>query len=145
MKRLLALVLMAIMTVGAIVARDKVYYNDSCLPQSAKTILSRNFKSKVHHVKVDKKTFGGDEYEVVLQNGTEIDFDSDGNWKEIDCGKSGVPSSLVLKPIATYVKKNFNNSPIVKIEVDRNHYEVELLNGAELKFDRSGRFLKVDD
>ena len=97
------------------------------------------------HIKIEKHTFGGTEYDVILVNGTEVEFDSDGKWTEIDCGHNAVPAALIMKPIRDYVAKNYKGLNIVKISVERSKYEVELSNGLDLDFSRSGEFLRIDD
>lgn len=126
------------------IARDQVTRNVSALPTKAQTTISQNFKAKVNHIKIDSKVLGGKEYDVILNDGTEVEFDKDGNWKEIDCGTNAVPSGLIPKAIQNYVSTNYKGQKIVQIEVDRSKYKVELLNGVDLEFDRSGRFLRVD-
>lgn len=134
-----------ILAIAPMAARDRVYQNVNVLPATAQATLNRYFaKTPVNHIKVDKKTFGGTEYDVILNDGTQIEFDSKGNWKEIDCGSRGVPDGLVLKPITDYVKRNFKGQKIVGIDVNKNNYEIELSNGVEIQFDRAGNFKKVD-
>lgn len=146
MKKLLATLIAIILVSATAMARDVVSRNVKDLPAAAQTTLAKNFpKQKVNHIKIDKKTFGGADYDVILSNGTEIDFDSDGNWTEVDCGSQAVPSAFVLKAISDYVSKNFKGQKIVAVEKNSRSYEIELLNGTDLKFDRSGKFLKVDD
>ena len=62
----------------------------------------------------------------------------------MDCGNNAVPSSVVPKAISDYVSRNYKGQKIVELEINKNNYEVQLRNGLELKFDRSGRFLKAD-
>lgn len=146
MKKIASLLLMIVLVVGTAMARDRVSRDISVLPAAAQQVINKHFKGAgVNHIKIDSKTFGGDEYDVVLDNGTEIDFDSKGNIKEIDCGRVAVPDALVLKPIRDYVAKNFKGQKIVGMEVNRNNYEIQLYGGMELKFDRSGNFQRVDD
>lgn len=145
MKKFLAIALAAIVAVMPLAARDRVSRTATDLPTAAQTMLNKYFKGvNVSHIKIDSGLFSTD-YDVVLTDGTEIDFDSDGQWTEVDCGRKAVPEALVDKNIRYYVSKNYAGSPIVKISADRRKYEVELLNGVDLEFDRSGRFLRVDD
>lgn len=146
MKKFLCLALVALMSVAAASARDKVYRDAAILPSSAQKTLKQAFpKVAVNHVKVDTNILGKADYDVVLNNGTEIEFNSDGDWKEVDCGNSAVPAMFVLKPISNYVNSNYKGAKIVQINKDRNDYEVELSNGVDLKFDRAGKFLRIDD
>ena len=142
MKKLLLIAAFCLSAIG-LYAGKTVSYNDNVLPPNAKSTLSTYFNSKVNHIKIDKNMFGNvDEYEVILQNGTEVDFDGSGNLKEVDAGKNAVPSGLVLKEIKDYVKKNCGNKKIVQLEIKKNGYEIELVDGRDLEFDRSGKFIR---
>lgn len=145
MKKIFALLAALFLSVGAIYARDKVTSDVNVLPQPARTLLAKHFpKVAVNHIKIDSDVFSKD-YDVVLQNGTEVSFDKDGNLKEVDAGVNTVPGALILKPISQYVKSNFKGRKIVSLDIDRNSYDIELSDGLELKFDRAGNFLRFDD
>lgn len=146
MKKLIAILMVAMMAILPAAARDKVYHSSSVLPATAQQTIKANFpKATVNRVKVDSNVWGQKDYEVVLSNGAEIDFDKEGNWKEVDCGHSAVPGGFVIAQIKNYVEKNHKGQAIVKIDKERNSYDLELSNGMELKFDRSGKFLRYDD
>ena len=143
-KKILMLIMLVIATIS-VQARDYTTTKVSELPQKAQTYLKTHFKAKVNHINIDKNILGNKDYEVILSNGSEIDFDNDGNMKEVDCGTAAVPSSVVPKVIQQYVRNNYKGRKITKIEVSKHKYEIELNNGLDLEFDRSGRFLRVDD
>lgn len=146
MKKLFAILTLVLIAVGPVAARDRVTHDVNELPAEARVIINKYYpKTGIHHIKIESKLFGGDDYEVVLNNGTEIEFDSKGSLKEIDCGATAVPEGLVLKPIRDYVAKNFKGRKIVSLDVDRNSYDVELSDGTDLEFDRSGNFKRIDD
>lgn len=145
MKKLIALLAVVMFSVGSIMARDRITSDVNELPAQAKTLVIKYYpKVGVNHIKIDKDLMSTD-YDVVLNDGTELDFDGDGNLKEIDCGFRAVPDGLILKPIREYVASNFKGQKIVSMEVNRSNYEIQLANGLELKFDRAGKFVRVDD
>jgi len=90
-----------------------------------------------------------DEYEVRLSDGTQIEFNRKAEWKKIDCEHSttytNVPAELVPSQIATYVKSNFANQGITKIEKNRRGWEIELNNDLEIKFNKNCAVTKIDD
>lgn len=144
-KIMLAVIAITFVTVAAS-ARDKYVRNASVLPVAAQTTISNNFKAKVNVVKIDKDFGRVSEYDVVLTDGTEITFDRDGNWKEIEVGASkSVPSGLVPAAITDNVKKHQPKQKIVGIEKSSRGYDVELSNGVEMKFDTKGNFIRYDD
>lgn len=114
------------------------------LPQTSQTFVQTHFKGV--NVVLAMRDF--DSYEVRFEDGTEIEFDRSGNWKEIDCKYKAVPASVVkLIPagIKSYVSSNFPQAEINQVNVKRWGYEVELNNGLELDFNKNGGFLRMDD
>lgn len=139
--------LVAIMCVAAAaVARDSYARDASVLPKAAQTTLANNFKSKVNLVKIDKDLGRVSDYEVILDDGTEITFDRDGNWDNIEVGLNGkIPSAFIPTAIADYVKANLPGEKIVGIDKERSGYEVEMSNGVDIKFNSNGQFVRYDD
>ena len=89
--------------------------------------------------------FGGTKYEVMLNDGAKIEFDKKGNWDNVDCETYAVPTALVPASITKYVKANFPGTKIVKIDKERHDYDIELSNDIELKFNKSGALIGMDD
>lgn len=146
MKKLMLILLVAVIGTASGYARDIISRNIKDLPPSAQTVINDNFKSKVSLIKIDKGVMGVSEYEVILNDGSEITFDKNGNWKDVEMpANKQVPDFFVMKTIKDYVNRNNKGQKIVGIEKDRSTYEVQLSNGTELKFDRSGNFLRYDD
>lgn len=130
----------------AAIASDTYAHSASVLPKAAQTVLAKNFKSGVSVVKIDKDFGRVSEYEVVLNDGTEITFDRNGNWDNIEVGINGrIPSAFIPSPIAQYVKANMSDAKIVGIDKERSGYDVELSNGVDMKFNRVGQFVRFDD
>ena len=111
------------------------------LPQKAQQFINKHFSSVGF---LSAKQDDG-EYEVMLKDGTKIEFTLQGDWKDVDCHVRAVPAALVPAGIAQYVKTNFPNNAIVKIDKKYNGYDIELENDLELKFDKNGNFLYADD
>ncbi len=145
MKKLLTI--LAVMTiVFAASAKDTYSRNVNDLPKGAQTTLAKNFKSKVSVIKIEKDIGMISEYDVVMNDGAEISFDRDGNWKDVEVSRgSAVPSGFIIPAIATYVKQNHKGSRIIGIEKKRNGYEIELSNDLDLEFDKQGNFIRFDD
>lgn len=117
------------------------------LPTKAQTFVKQHFSEKdVAVAKVDTEYLIVDEYEVILKNGSKIEFDSDGNWKKVDMkdGKA-VPRALVLPAISQHIQKSFPNTFVKEIKKKRKGYEVEISNGLELEFSKDGTFIRIDD
>lgn len=146
MKRLLlAIAILAGMAFGTM-ARDTYAHDASVLPEAAKTTIANNFKAKVSIVKIDKELGRVSDYEVILTDGTEVKFDSKGNWENVETSKySSVPKGFIPDAVRKYVNKNQPGARIVGIDKDRSGYEVELSNGIDIKFHKDGKFLKYDN
>jgi len=146
MKKLIAILVMAMAVLQVTVARDVVTRDVTKLPNNAREVIKTNFpQSEISYIKIDTETFRSKIYEVTLTDGTELEFDKKGSWIEIDCKKGKVPSIFVPANITQYITQNFPNQFIVKIEKDRRGYDVELSNDLDVKFDTKGNFMRLDD
>ncbi len=105
--------------------------NQSDLPQAAQEFVKKYFSNE--QVKKVEKDNGrrGTEYEVEFVSGAEVEFISDGNWKEVKA--TPIPAGIVPDAIAKYVTDNFKDQTIKEISRKRGGYEVELTNGTELR------------
>lgn len=148
MKKILSLLVLALVAVQFSFAKDVITKDMNQLPLPARNFINSNFtKPQVAHIKIDKDMMESTKYEVVLMDGTEIDFDSKGNWEEVSAKKGQtVPVSVVPGFAVNYLKAhNFVNEGVTKVERDRKGYEIELSTGISFKFDKKGKFIKTDD
>lgn len=146
MKKLLIALAMILGITGFAFAGDTYAHDASALPQTARTVIANNFKAKVSLVKIDKDWGRVSEYEVTLTDGTEINFDREGNWKNVEVSKSkSVPRAFVPQAVRNFVARQQPGQRIVSIERDRKGYDAELSNGIDLKFDKAGKFIRYDD
>ena len=146
MKKLLFSIIAILGFVGFAKADDTYAHDASVLPKAAQTTIANNFKAKVSVVKIDKDFGRISEYETILTDGTEISFDRDGNWENVEVNNMhSVPAGFIPKEIRAYVNSNHKGMRIVGIDKERSGYDVELSNGIEMKFDKTGKFLRYDD
>lgn len=139
-KKLMTLIAVAILIPTALSAEGKLIPFDS-LPGEAIKFVKDYFPTlKVLQVKAEY-----DEYDVKLTDSVNLEFDRDGNWKEIKCRRSSVPDAVVPVLILSYIKGNYPNIPIIQIERSKWGYELELAGDLELEFDRNCNFVRVDD
>ena len=90
-------------------------------------------------------TVDWDDYTVVYQSGEKIEFDKKGEWKELNCKTSAVPTALIPEPIKASVKQTFPGAIIIKLDRDRRGYDVKLNNGMELEFNKKFQIVELDD
>ena len=147
MKKILSLLVMAMVAIQFAFAGDVITKDMNQLPLSARNFINRHFtKPQVAHIKIDKDMLESTKYEVLLMDGTEMDFDSKGNWEEISSKKGQVPASVIPGFAANYLKAhNFSTERVTKVERDRKGYEIELSTGVSFKFDKKGNFVKADN
>lgn len=148
MNKYLLIIVAVICTFFSGYAQDKYTINRNDLPQAAQKFLTDYFpKSKVSMVKTDKHLLKRTDYDVKLVNGTKIEFNNSGKWTSVDCKKSAVPDGIVIRPIRNYVKNNYPDTKIVKIQKTSSKYEVGLSNDIELTFNLLGQFKSksIDD
>ena len=107
------------------------------LPAKAQTLLNNHFNGQ----KVMLATI---EYDVVLKNGTKLEFDKRGNLTEIDCKQGIVPDQLIPQAINNYLKENYEGQSVRKIEINRKEYEVELTNGLDQTFNKHFQLIDIE-
>lgn len=115
--------------------------SDNALPSQAKTFIQQYFPSAtIVSANKDK-----DEYEVVLSEGTRIDFNKSGEWTDVNAaiGKT-IPSGFYPEEIDTYVAANFEGIGINEISKEKRGYDVELVTGTDLLFNYDGAFIGFD-
>ncbi|MGG5507717.1 MULTISPECIES: PepSY-like domain-containing protein [unclassified Myroides] len=114
------------------------------LPQKALMFMDTHFKGKEIQTIEKDDDFLSVSYKVTFADRLEIEFDRSGEWDEVDGNGTALPTSFMLDPIVAYVKQQYKETAIVKIEKKRSYYEVELQNGLELEFSKSGTFKRID-
>ena len=144
MRQIFSFLMVVVLCVCSACADDFTTTDVSSLPAKAKQCL-KYFDSPVAYIEVDNDGVFGKNYDVKLKDGSEIDFDKKGEWKSIDTNLKPVPATFVHKSIADYVKKNYPDTFVSKIERDSRGYDVELSNHMDLKFDTNGNFVRFDD
>lgn len=116
------------------------------LPVAVQTFVQQSFPGQnITYAEKDLELTGY-KYDVVLADGTRIEFDTDDVWDKIECPLTNpVPTVLIPAPVVTYLQTNYPDAMIVKIDKERNGYDVELANGLELKFNKQGVLTEMDD
>ncbi len=138
MKKVLILIL-ALFTVNVFASCDRpVTFSD--LPSKAQQFINQHFNG----IEVISVVADDGHYEVYLSDGTELEFDRKGEWRDVDCKRKAVPAAIIPTNITNYVKSKFPSNFIVRIEKKHVGYEVELDNDLDLRFDKNGNFQNVD-
>ena len=116
----------------------------NALPAKAQTLLNNHFNGQKVMLATIESGVVSRSYDVVLQNGTKLEFDKKGNLTEIDCKQGIVPVQLIPQAIKNYLEDNYAGQSVKKIEIKKNEYEVELVNGLDLTFNKHFQLIDID-
>ena len=84
-------------------------------------------------------------YEVTLSDGTEIDFTSNGQWKDVDVKQNTMPLGFIPAQITKTLNARHAGDAIKQIERKRQGYKVELSSGLEAHFNAKLQLVRYDD
>ncbi len=144
-KILFALVAFLSFGVSAVKADNDKIINKNELPAQAQQFINEHFNGvKLSYAKLERD-FLENSYEVMLANGAKLEFSSKGAWEDVDCRYGEVPAAIIPQPIKEYIKSNYPGEKVLKIERERNRYELKLSNRLELIFDENFRIIDIDD
>lgn len=142
---MLLLILTALLAITGLASCKDTIITADRLPDSARSFIDEYFpETPISYVKKDRGLTKST-YDVILQDGTEIEFNKSGEWDTVDCKRAAVPMALVPVTIAEYVLSNFPGQMIVKIDREPYGHEIEVSGDLELKFDKNGKLLHIDD
>ena len=112
------------------------------LPKPAQEFLQKHFSDIP--IKVAKKDaeHGEKGYEVILTDGTEVEFWKDGVYREVDGDDKPIPTDFIPASVKDYVAKNYPNEKITHIDYGHKDLDVDLTNNIDLEFTKEGKFLK---
>ena len=143
--RKIVTVITVLFAVNFAAAKD-VRIKFSELPQKAQTYARTHFsESDVASVWKDTEMLLVEDYTVVLNNGLEIDFYPNGDWKEVKSRGTEIPSKIIPGGISQYVSQNYNGQRIKELKKKRYGYKVELSGDIDLEFSQNEKFLRIDD
>lgn len=111
------------------------------LPKVSQEFINKYFKD----FEISFCTKDYDSYDVKFTNGYEIEFNTKGEWKEVDCQKDAIPAAIIPTQVSKYVKQFYAKNYVTKINRDFNRFEVELNNGLDLEIDKNGKLREIDD
>ena len=144
MKKMILLTVSLFMGLGTIFAGHDRPIKVEQLPEKAQKFLTTYWTDvKVLKAEMDKDGLEV-AYDVYLENKTKIEFDKRGEWKEIKSPMTEIPKGVIMQNILDYVANNYSGNRIEKIKREHHHFEVELTNDIELKFNKKGEFKRVD-
>lgn len=121
-------------------AQKKIEVSD--LPPASINFIREYFpNATVDKAKKDAE-HGEKGYEVILSDGTEVEFWKDGKYREVDGKKKPIPTGYIDRKIVEYVAKNYPNNKITHIDYGHKDVDVDLTDDIDLEFTKEGTFIK---
>lgn len=130
--------------------RSDNHINTASLPQAILDYISTNYPDNtIWKAEIEDNN----NYEVELNDETDLVFDQQGNFLGIDddsdddFGDEDIAPSSLPENIRNFVTTHYPGATILKAEKENNgNFEIELSNDVELIFDSNGNFLgRADD
>ena len=114
------------------------------LPENVLSFIAEHFQDeKIAFAKEDRDLLKIS-YEIVLTDGTKLEFRRNGELKEINRHRNSIPDGIIPQAAADKVNELYPDSFITKAEYDDGELELELDNGFELKFDKNFNLAGLD-
>lgn len=149
MKRILSLTLalvalVSLVTLSLHAGSDRVIQSKQ-LPKAAQLFLAKHFAGRAVSFAKEDRDFSGTTYDVRLADGTEVEFTSAGEWKEVDGKHTALPLTFIPVQIVKTIQSQHAGDAIVHIERKRRGYQVELASGLEVLFNTRFQLVGYDD
>ena len=113
------------------------------LPAEATTFLDVNFKGIQIQEMHKEKEGTSFKYEVKLVNGTEIEFNNRGRWREVESKTTSLPTTMLQTTVAEYIQKTYPGAKVTEIKKGVRFNFVEINDNLNLQFDSAGNFYKI--
>ena len=137
-------VLVSLVSLGLYAANDRVIQSKQ-LPKAAQLFLAKHFAGRAVSLAKEDRDFSGTTYDVRLADGTELEFTSAGEWKEVDGNHTALPLTFIPAQLVKTIQSQHAGDAIVHIERKRRGYQVELASGLEVLFNTRFQLVGYDD
>ena len=115
------------------------------LPATAQEFVKTYFSDyKIQYIFSDKE-FADVDYKIRFEDGTEIEFNSKGEWTDVSSKQKCIPTGFILKEITDYVEMNHKDMCITDVEREFNRITIELDDNLEIEFNSKGKLISYDD
>ncbi len=111
----------------------KIDFGD--LPSEARSFIENYFPSADVLSIVQEKEDGRKEYQVKLSDGTDMEFDEDGEWTNIECYFSPLPTGILPANVITKVEELHPEAYINGVEKELGGYVVEVTDAGGIDWD----------
>ena len=111
----------------------KIDFGD--LPSEARSFIENYFPSADILSIIQEKENGRKEYQVKLSDGTDMEFDEDGEWTNIECYFSPLPTGILPANVITKVEELHPEAYINGVEKELGGYVVEVTDAGGIDWD----------
>ena len=111
----------------------KIDFGD--LPSEARSFIENYFPSADILSIVQEKEDGRKEYQVKLSDGTDMEFDEDGEWTNIECYFSPLPTGILPANVITKVEELHPEAYINGVEKELGGYVVDVTDAGGIDWD----------
>jgi hypothetical protein len=124
----------------SVTAQKKIETSE--LPKESQQFLKQYFSHTSVDIAKKDAEHGEKGYEVILKDGTEVEFWKDGSYREVDGEDKPIPTGFISKEVKEYVSKHYPNEKITHIDYGHKDLDVDLTNNIDLEFTKDGKILK---
>lgn len=152
MKRFLILLICGMLTFMAN-AQVKVVQKNK-MPKPIVNFVNTNYNDReVLAYQIDFTNYNFkhvEDYEVLYENGTKLEFLKNGSLKSIDCGRLDyVKWHILPEEIKYFIRRRFPRYFVVEYSIEykwnkANEFELKLNNGLELTFNKKYKVIEID-
>ena len=107
------------------------------LPAKAQNFIAQHFKGvSIALVERDMNSF-----DVTLNDGTQIDFNINGDWTEVDGKYKAIPTSFLPANVVQRAKATQSNAILLQVDREISGYKFKFNNKMEVYTDTNGNVL----
>ncbi|NDJ26969.1 hypothetical protein DMB95_02990 [Campylobacter sp. MIT 12-8780] len=129
--------ILASLTCGASFLLADMVVAPNTLPANAQGFIKQNFPAaQIMLVKRDL-----DSFDVTLNDGTEIDFNINGQWTSVDGKYKAIPTGFLGQAIVSKVRAAQPNAVIIDVDRKIGGFKFKLNNMMEVYTDMNGNVL----
>ena len=109
------LIVLSLLSVMACAGNDKITSDTNILPVSSRQFISDHFKDiPVSHIQIEKNLIRISSYDVILTDGTNVEFNHKGEWKEIKRHGLPIPPAIIPEEYKTLSRKTIHRIRLLK-------------------------------
>ena len=110
---------------------------------SAQLFVKQYFAGASYSRVEKEKDNGFWEYEVLLSDGSKVEFNEKGEWTSVECKYSEMPVGIIPTVIAEDIAKRHPDLKPYKIEKEVGGYEIDI-PGYDLYYRYNGMFIRAE-